>query len=160
MPSPAQQALEIFQKQIGQEDPPSDWHAVGQAQINLFADATGDHQFIHVDPERAKQTPFGTTIAHGFLTLSLLPFLQSKLPPSAPEAYQGVVMGINYGLNKVRFPAPVKVDSKVRARRELVAAEAPNPSTLQLTHKVTIEIDGEAKPACVAETLTRLVYGG
>ena len=155
----AEKALEIFSVQIGSEDPPSDWHPVDQAQINLFADATGDHQFIHVDPERAKETPFGTTIAHGFLTLSLLPFLQSKLAPTSPEAYQGVVMGINYGLNKVRFPAPVKVDSRVRIRRELVGAELANPSTIQLTHKATIEIDGQTKPGCVAETLTRLVYG-
>jgi acyl dehydratase len=154
----AERAIEMFQKQIGQEDAPSEWHAVDQAQINLFADATGDHQFIHVDPERAKSTPFGTTIAHGFLTLSLLPFLQSKMTPSAPQAYQGVAMGINYGLNKVRFPSPVKVGSRVRARRELQGADLVNPSTILLTHKVTIDIDGEAKPACVAESLTRLVY--
>ena len=158
MPTNAEQALALFQKQIGQEDAPSDWHAVDQAQINLFADATGDHQFIHVDPERAKQTPFGTTIAHGFLTLSLLPFLQSKMQPGDPAAFAGLAMGINYGLNKVRFPSPVKVDSKVRARRELVSAELANPSTIQQTHKVTIEIEGEAKPACVAESVTRLVY--
>jgi acyl dehydratase len=158
MSTHAEQGLALFQKQIGQEEPPSEWHAVDQAQINLFADATGDHQFIHVDPERAKQTPFGTTIAHGFLTLALLPFLQSKLQPVAPEAFAGLAMGINYGLNKVRFPAPVKVDSRVRARRELIAAELMNPNTIQQTHKVTIEIEGEAKPACVAEALTRLVY--
>ncbi len=159
MASNAEKAVEIFNKQVGKEDAPSDWHQVGQTQINLFADATGDHQFIHVDPERAKQTPFGTTIAHGFLTLSLLPFLQSKLAPSSPEAYRGVAMGINYGLNKVRFPAPVRVDARVRARRELVAVDLVNPSTILLTHKVTIDIDGEPKPACVAEALTRLVYG-
>ncbi len=158
MSTHAEQGLALFQKQIGQEEPPSEWHAVDQAQINLFADATGDHQFIHVDPERAKQTPFGTTIAHGFLTLALLPFLQSKLQPVAPEAFAGLAMGINYGLNKVRFPAPVKVDSRVRARRELISAELMNPNTIQQTHKVTIEIEGEAKPACVAEALTRLVY--
>ncbi len=158
MASDTEKALETFQKQIGQEEPAGGWHQVDQSQINLFADATGDHQFIHVDPERAKQTPFGTTIAHGFLTLSLLPFLQAKMTPASPEAYQGVSMGINYGLNKVRFPAPVKVDSRVRARRELVGAELVNPSTIQLAQKVTVDIEGEAKPACVAEFLTRLVY--
>ena len=159
MASNAERAYELFQKQVGVEDPPSDWHKVDQAQINLFADATGDHQFIHVDPERAKQTPFGTTIAHGFLTLSLLPFLQSKMAPQSPEAYQGLAMGVNYGLNKVRFPAPVPVDSKVRAKRELVSVDLVNPSTLQTVHKVTIEVEGQPKPACVAESLTRLVYG-
>ncbi len=158
MSTHAEQGLALFQKQIGQDEPPSEWHAVDQAQNNLFADATGDHQFIHVDPERAKQTPFGSTIAPGFLTLALLPFLQSKLQPVAPEAFAGLAMGINYGLNKVRFPAPVKVDSRVRARRELISAELMNPNTIQQTHKVTIEIEGEAKPACVAEALTRLVY--
>jgi acyl dehydratase len=154
----AEKAIEMFQKQIGQEDAPSEWHAVDQVQINLFADATGDHQFIHVDPERAKSTPFGTTIAHGFLTLSLLPFLQSKMAPSAPQAYQGVAMGINYGLNKVRFPSPVKVDSKVRARRSLVEAELKGGNTVQLTQKVTVDIEGETKPGCVAEFVTRLIY--
>ncbi len=156
--SPAERAVEILQKQVEKEQAPGAWHQVDQAQINLFADATGDHQFIHVDPERAKQTPFGTTIAHGFLTLSLLPFLQSKMQPVAPEAYQGLAMGINYGLNRVRFPFPVKVDSKVRALRELLSAELVNPKTVQLTEKVTIEIDGEKRPGCVAEFLTRLVY--
>ena len=155
------EAVQIFGKRIGEADEPGQWHKVDQAQINLFADATGDHQFIHTDPERAAQpSPYKVTIAHGFLTLSLLPMLQASVPNASPEAYQGVVMGINYGLNRVRFPAPVKVDSKVRARRELIATDSANPSTLQLTHKVTIEIDGEAKPACVAESLTRLVYGG
>ena len=141
------------------EDPPSDWHQVDQAQINLFADATGDHQFIHIDPERAKQTPFGSTVAHGFLTLSLLPFLTAKIPPQTPEAYQGLMMGVNYGLNRVRFPSPVKVDSKVRARRSLASVEIKGGNTVQLTHKITIDIDGEDKPACVAEFVTRLVYG-
>jgi len=154
----AEKALEMFQKQVGQEDPAGDWHQVDQAQINLFADATGDHQFIHIDPERAKQTPFGTTIAHGFLTLSLLPFLQSKIPPATPEAYAGLAMGVNYGLNKVRFPSPVKVDSRVRARRSLVEAELKGGNTVQLTQKVTVDIEGETKPGCVAEFVTRLVY--
>jgi acyl dehydratase len=159
MTTKAQDALELFQKRIGQEDGVSEWHTVKQDQINLFADATGDHQFIHVDPERsAKPSPYKKTVAHGFLTLSLIPFLGGKIPPSDPKAYEGVFMGVNYGLDKVRFPAPVIVDSRVRARRELVAAELKGDSVIQLKQKVTIEVDGEDKPACVAETLSRLMY--
>lgn len=156
--SNAERAAEIFSKTIGQEETPGEWHSVGQDQINLFADATGDHQFIHVDPERAKQTPFGTTVAHGFLTLSLLPFLQATIPAADPAGYQGLAMGVNYGLNKVRFPNPVKVDSKVRARRTLASVDLVGPNAIQLTQNVTVEIEGETKPACVAEFLTRLMY--
>ena len=152
--------IEALQKKVSEEFGPwSEPIEVTQEMINQFADLTGDHQWIHVDVERAKrESPFGAPVAHGFLTLSLLPFLQSKMQPGDPAAFAGLAMGINYGLNKVRFPSPVKVDSKVRARRELVSAELANPSTIQQTHKVTIEIEGEAKPACVAESLTRLVY--
>ena len=157
--SHADRALERFQKQLGAEEGPSEWHTVDQGQINAFADTTLDHQFIHIDLERAKkETPFGTTIAHGFLTLSMLPHLQEKLAPADPTVYEGLAMGINYGLDKVRFPNPVRVDSRIRARRELVSADLVAPNTLQLKQKVTIEIDGEPKPACVAEALTRLVY--
>lgn len=156
--SKADDARAVLSDYIGKEEGVGDWHRVDQDQINQFADATGDHQFIHVDPEAASKTPFGTTIAHGFLTLSLLPYLGSKIPPVAPKAYEGLVMGINYGLDKVRFPAPVKVDSRVRARRELMDAEVKAPNTLQLKQKMTIEIEGESKPACVAEFLTRLIY--
>jgi acyl dehydratase len=156
MASNAESALERFKKQIGKVDGPSKEHKVEQAQINLFADATGDHQFIHIDPEKsAKLSPYKVTIAHGFLTL---PFLQSSIPPADPEAYQGLVMGVNYGLDKVRFPAPVKVNSSVRAIRETVAAELVAPNTIQLKQKVTVEIVGESKPGCVAEFLTRLIY--
>jgi acyl dehydratase len=159
MASNAEAGLEIFNKHVGSEEGVSDWHAVDQAQINLFADATGDHQFIHVDPERAaKLSPYKVTIAHGFLTLSLIPFLGSKIPPVDAQAYSGVVMGVNYGLDRVRFPAPVKVDSRVRARRELISADLVAPNTIQLKQKVTIEIEGEGKPGCVAESLTRLIY--
>ena len=158
MASHAERAVELFGAQVGHEDTPSEWQQVDQARIDQFADATGDHQFIHVDPERARQTPFGTTIAHGFLTLSLLPALQAKMRPASAEAYEGLAMGINYGLNRVRFPAPVKVDSRIRARRELLSADLVNPNTVQLTHKVTIDIEREDKPACVVESLTRLVY--
>ncbi len=159
MANKAEAALELFKKRVGQEDGASEWHTVSQDQINLFADATGDHQFIHVDPEKsAKLSPYKVTVAHGFLTLSLLPFLQGTIPQSDPKAYDGVYMGVNYGLDKVRFPAPVKVDSRVRARRELVGAELKSESVIQLKQKVTIEVEGEDKPACVAESLSRLMY--
>ena len=154
------EAVQIFGKRIGEADEPGQWHKVDQAQINLFADATGDHQFIHTDPERAAQlSPYNVTIAHGFLTLSLLPMLQASVPNASPEAYQGVVMGVNYGLDRVRFPAPVKVASEVRALRELVSADVVAPNTIQLKQKVSVEIKGEPKPACVAEFLSRLIYG-
>ncbi len=154
----AEQAVEIFKKTLGTEETPGEWHTVDQDQINRFADATGDHQFIHVDPERAAQTPFGTTVAHGFLTLSLLPFLQASIPAADPAGYQGLAMGVNYGLNKVRFPNPVKVDSRVRARRTLSSVDLVGPNAVQLTQKVIVEIEGETKPACAAEFLTRLMY--
>jgi len=159
MGSNAENALAAFQKSIGQEVGPGEWLAIDQGQVDSFADCTHDHQFIHVDPERAAKTPFGGTIAHGFLTLSLLPKLQAGLP-NEPGAYQGLVMAVNYGLDKVRFPSPVRVGKRVRARRELVGAElVAGGSAVQLKQKVTIEIEGEDKPACVAEALTRLIYG-
>ncbi len=157
--SKAEEALAIFQKHLGTEEGVGQWHTVTQEQINLFADATGDHQFIHVDPEKAaKLSPYKVTIAHGFLTLSLIVHLGRSIPPVDPKAYEGVVMGINYGLDRVRFPAPVKVNSRIRARRELLGAELKGPGTIQLKQRVTVEIEGEEKPGCVAETLTRLVY--
>ncbi|MEN8181906.1 MAG: MaoC family dehydratase [Myxococcota bacterium] len=159
MASNAEKAHAIFQKHLGEEEGVGEWHSVDQAQINAFADATLDHQFIHVDPEKAaKLSPYKVTIAHGFLTLSMVVHLGKTVAPIAPEAYQGIVMGVNYGLDKVRFPAPVPVDSKIRARRRLVAADLKAPNTIQLKQEVSIEVDGGSKPACVAETLTRLVY--
>jgi acyl dehydratase len=132
----------------------SDWHSVDQARINQFADATGDHQWIHVDPERARQfSPFGTTIAHGYLTLSLIPWLMSEV-----VGYEGVKMGVNYGCNKVRFPAPVPVDSRVRAGAELVECEDVGGGALQLVTRVTISVDGQEKPSCVAETVSRVYF--
>ena len=159
MSTNAEKALAVLQKFIGKEDTPSDWHTVDQPQINLFADATLDRQFIHVDPDlAAKVSPYKTTVAHGFLTLSLVPYLNSSIKPADPAIYDGIMMGINYGLDKVRFPSPVKVNSRVRAKRELISAELVSPNTLQLKQKVTVEIDGEPKPGCVAETLSRLIY--
>jgi acyl dehydratase len=157
--SHASQALALFQKHVGSEEGVSDWLQVEQSRINEFADATLDHQFIHIDPEKsAKLSPYKVTIAHGFLTLSLIPHLGSKIPPIDPKAYEGLVMGVNYGLDKVRFPSPVPVDSKIRARRSLAAVEQKAPNALQIKQVVTIEIDGSPKPACVAETLSRLIY--
>ena len=159
MASKAEQAQAIFQGFVGKEEGAGEWFVIDQARINQFADATLDHQFIHIDPVKAAQlSPYKVTIAHGFLTLSMIVHLGQSVPPIAPAAYQGVLMGVNYGLDKVRFPSPVKVGSKVRARRELVAADLVAPNTVQLKQRVTVDIDGEAKPACVAETLTRLIY--
>ncbi|MEV0293774.1 MaoC family dehydratase [Nocardia sp. NPDC050710] len=129
----------------------SEWHTITQEQVNTFADATGDHQWIHVDPERAAHGPFGTTIAHGYLTLSLLPMLVAHV-----YRVDGLKMGINYGCNKVRFPAAVPVGSRVRAGVELVALE-PIAAGTQVIARVIIEIEGGSKPACVAEPLSVLV---
>ena len=135
---------------IGQEVATSDWITITQQQINLFAEATGDHQWIHVDPEKAAAGPFGGTIAHGFLTLSLIP----KFFESSFEILDSR-MGVNYGLNKVRFMAPVPVGSRLRARMKLLAAEPIEQSGLQMTWEVTVEREGSAKPVCVAESLLR-----
>lgn len=135
---------------IGQEVAVTDWIDVTQAQIDLFAQATGDHQWIHTDPARAAAGPFGTTIAHGFLTLSLLP----RFMEAAFEV-EGTKMGVNYGLNRVRFPAPVPSGSRLRARLALTAAEAVQPDGMQMTWEVTVEREGGDKPVCVAEALVR-----
>lgn len=137
---------------VGQETGVSDWVEIDQNRINTFAEATGDHQWIHVDVERAKkEMPGGKTIAHGFLTLSLIPLLgQQTLKVT------GVSRGINYGCNKVRFTNMVPVGSKVRARQKLLNVEE-RAGGLQMVNEITIEIDGQKRPACVAETLT-LIY--
>ncbi|HKA13598.1 MAG TPA: MaoC family dehydratase, partial [Myxococcota bacterium] len=150
----AASALELWNKHVGSEEGVGEWFQVDQSRINAFAEATLDHQFIHVDPEKsAKLSPYKVTVAHGFLTLSLVPHLVGKIPPIEPAAYQGVVMGINYGLDKVRFPSPVKVGSRIRSRRALAEVEATGRNSIQLKHVVTIEVEGESKPACIAETL-------
>jgi acyl dehydratase len=129
----------------------SDWHTVTQEQIDAFAEATGDHQWIHVDAEQAAKGPFGTTIAHGYLTLSLLPVLTKDI-----YRVDGLTMGINYGSNKIRFPSVVKVGSRIRAGVELVDVLEAKLGR-QVVNRVTVEIEGEAKPAMVAETLVLLV---
>ncbi len=159
MATNAEKAVEIFKQHVGKAEEPGAWFLVDQVRINQFADCTLDHQFIHVDPERAAQlSPYKVTIAHGFLTLSLLTHLSASVKASYNEAYSGIMMGVNYGFEKVRFVAPVKVNSKIRMRREIASVELKNPSTLHLTHKCTVEIEGEDKPACVAEWITRLIY--
>ena len=135
---------------LGQEVGVSDWIEIDQDRINKFADATGDHQYIHIDPERAAQTPFGTTIAHGFLTLSLMSMFKEK---DGGIKLENSVMGINYGLDKVRFINPVKVGSKIRARFQLVSCDEKKPNHYLIKHNVTIEIEGEDKPALIAEWL-------
>ncbi|MFC3684232.1 MaoC family dehydratase [Hydrogenophaga luteola] len=135
---------------VGQEVAISDWVTVTQEQVNRFADATGDHQWIHVDVERARAGPFGAPIAHGFLTLSLLPVFFD----SAFEIKQGG-MGVNYGLNKVRFTSPVPVGSRLRARMTLLSAAPIEGNGLQMAWSVAIEREGAEKPVCVAEALVR-----
>jgi acyl dehydratase len=141
---------------IGKEVGVTDWVEIDQDRINKFADATGDHQYIHIDPERAAQTPFGTTIAHGFLTLSMIPMLSAE---NGGLKLENAVMGINYGLDKVRFINPVKVGSKIRGRFTLTGVEEKKPNHFLLKHTVTIEIEGEEKPALIAESLGMTVIG-
>jgi acyl dehydratase len=144
------QSLQEFPALVGQEVAVSDWLTITQEQVNLFARATGDHQWIHVDVERAKSGPFGAPIAHGFLTLSLLPrFFETTMEIVESR------MGVNYGLNRVRFMAPVPVGSRLRARMKLLACEPIANGGVQMTWEVTIEREGEAKPVCVAESIAR-----
>lgn len=146
-------SLAALRERVGQDLATSDWVTITQERINLFAQATGDHQWIHVDPVRAAAGPFGTTIAHGFLTLSLLPELAEKA-----LKIDDVVMGINYGLNKVRFPAPVPVDSRLRGHIRLLSWE-PLDGGAQLVMQITIEREGSDKPVCVAEAVSRRFTG-
>ena len=139
-----------YRAKVGTEVGVSDWIVVDQAKINAFAECTGDHQFIHVNPEMAKQTPFGTTIAHGYLTLSLL----SVMAYGAMPGIEGTKMGVNYGLNKVRFMAPVKSGRQVRGRFHLVDVTQRPDGAWQSTVNVTVEIEGETKPALAAEWIT------
>ena len=134
---------------VGSELGPTDWLEIDQTRINLFADATGDHQWIHVDPERAKDGPFGATIAHGYLTLSLA----NLFLPQLMEVHN-VSMGVNYGCEKVRFPAPVPVGSRVRGRGEILTAEEMKGG-VQVVVRVTVEVEGADRPGCVVDTISR-----
>ncbi len=157
--SQIESALETLKSRIGGEQPPGDWVEMTQEMVNKFADATGDHQWIHVDVERAKNGPFGGPIAHGQLTLSILGILGRRAEP-APETdtrIEGQKMTINYGFNKVRFPSPVPVGAMIRATRVLRTAEIKGGMIETMT-EVTVEVQGQEKPACVAESLSRIVF--
>jgi acyl dehydratase len=144
------QTLKELAACAGQDIATSDWITITQEQVNQFAEATGDHQWIHVDVEKARKGPFGGPIAHGFLTLSLLPrFFESTI-----EVVESA-MGVNYGLNKVRFIAPVPVGSKLRARMKLLSAEPIDNNGYQMTWEITVEREGASKPVCIAESLSR-----
>ena len=148
-----QDVLESLQEKVGTEIGVSKWHEITQERVNAFAEATDDHQFIHVNPELAAQTPFGGTIAHGFLTLSLSVVMGAEVDLDVGNP----LMGVNYGLDKVRFPAPVPVGSRIRAH--VVLDEVSEvPGGLHMKQTFTIEIEGEDKPAMVAERLSRLYY--
>ena len=150
--------VEEITGKLGQETNLSDWLNVDQSMINGFAEATKDHQWIHVDVERsAKDSPFGVTVAHGFLTLSLIPYLNGMVDATKP-AYPGIKLAVNYGLNRVRFPNPVAAGSKVRSRSKLAQVDKINEECIQVVQEVTIEIDGQEKPACVAETVSRYYF--
>jgi len=158
MPTNAEDAYEALRAQEGHDEGAGTWFLVDQPLIDAFADVTHDHQFIHVDPVQAAQlSPWKVTIAHGFLTLSLLSHLSSSIPNTMPPL-NGLVMGINYGFDRVRFVNPVKVDSHIRARSVLSRVELKEPTAVHLTKTVTVEIDGETKPALVADWITRLVF--
>jgi acyl dehydratase len=159
MSEKAAKAFALFQEVEGKESATGDWMEIDQDIVNQFADVTHDHQFIHVDPERAKATPFGGPIAHGFLTLSLLTHLAASAKPENPNParFDGVIMGVNYGFEKVRFISPVKVGARIRVHALLSKVELKG-NAVQQTQTMTVEIEGEEKPALVADWLTRAVY--
>ena len=153
-----QRLLEELRGRIGEDVHVSDWYTVTQQRIQAFADATGDHQWIHVDVERAaRESPWRTTIAHGYLTLSLFPMLRGLAADGRPP-YPGVRQGINYGLDRLRFPNAVRAGSRIRARCTLLGVEEI-PGGLQVMERYTAEIEGEGKPACVADAIFRLYFG-
>ncbi|MDE3076387.1 MAG: MaoC family dehydratase [Chloroflexota bacterium] len=148
-------AIEDLKSRIGVVSEPGEWYLMTQEAVNAFADATGDHQWIHVDPERAKNGPFGGTIAHGFFTLSLVLQLQ-RGREEGPRLKIPVKMGVNYGLNRVRFPSPVPVGKRIRARSKLLSAEEVQPNVIQQVTEISVEVEGQDKPACVAEMVSRM----
>jgi acyl dehydratase len=159
MSSKAEAAYELYKSAVGESEGSGEWFEITQDRINAFADVTIDHQFIHVDPEKAAQlSPWKVPIAHGFLTLSLLTHLSGSIK-TPPERFDGIVMGVNYGFDKVRFINPVKVGSKIRASAVLASVDLKDANNLQVIRTITVEIEGESKPALVADWVTRLVYG-
>ncbi len=157
MPTNAENAFELFSAALGQSEGTGEWFEVTQDQVNQFADVTLDHQFIHIDPEAAKATPFGGTIAHGFLTLSMLVHLGASIPQD-PARFAGVLMGVNYGFDKVRFVSPVPVGSRIRASSELVDVQLKDANNLQVTRRFAVEVEGSERPAVVADWITRMTY--
>ena len=157
MATAGEAAFEVLEAKQGTEEGVGEWFEVTQERVNDFADATLDHQFIHVDPERAAQTPFGGTIAHGFLTLSLLVHLDGTIPKDRTNV-AGAVMGLNYGLDRVRFLSPVPVGSRIRARAEVTSVTLRDPNTIDQKRTMTVELEGSEKPACVAEWITRIIF--
>lgn len=158
MSEASEKAFALFTAAIGETEGTGEWFEVTQTDIDTFADVTHDHQFIHVDPEAcATMSPWGVPIAHGFLTLSMLAHLSASIPMD-PTRLQGIVMGVNYGFDKVRFVNPVKVGSRIRVTSVIGAAELKGDQ-VQVTRNMTVEIEGQEKPALVADWLTRLVYG-
>jgi acyl dehydratase len=152
-------AYAALQSSLGNAAGEGEWFLVDQERINAFAEVTEDRQFIHIDAEAcAQMSPWGVPIAHGFLTLSLLTHLLGSVPQD-PKMLEGILMGVNYGFEKVRFVNPVKVGSKVRASSAVTAVDQKDPNTVHVTRTVTVQIEGETKPALVAEWVTRLVYG-
>jgi len=153
----ATKAFDAYTAAIGQTEGTGEWFEVTQDTVNQFADITHDHQFIHVDPEAAAATPFGGTIAHGFLTLSMLTHLCASIPQDMSR-FEGILMGVNYGFDKVRFVNPVRVGSKIRATAVLSNA-TQKANNVFVTKTITVEIDGVDRPAVVAEWITMLSYG-
>ncbi len=141
---------EELKASLGRELGPGPWFELDQSRLDGFADVTEDHQWIHVDPERAASGPYGTTVAHGFLTLSLVPYLINGL-----RRVEGVQMGINYGLEKVRFPAAVRVGSRIRGRATMIELTELGEGAVQMVTRATLEIEGSEKPACVADLVSR-----
>ncbi len=158
MPTNAETAFASYEAAKGTTEGTGEWFEITQEMVNQFAEITHDHQFIHVDPEAAKATPFGGTIAHGFLTLSMLTHLCGSIPQDTSR-FAGILMGVNYGFDKVRFVSPVKVGSRIRATSVLSGVELKDPNNLQTTKTITVEIEGADRPACVAAWITRLTYG-
>lgn len=156
MATALENAAETLSARIDQPSAPTDWFEMTQERINTFADATLDHQWIHIDPERAKAGPFGAPIAHGQLTMSLMSFLPGGEGVGLPQL-EGMKMGVNYGWNRVRFMSPVAVGNRIRTVGKIKSVE-PKGEMLEVVNELTVEIDGQDKPACVAESVLRIVF--
>ncbi|MCW8193224.1 MaoC family dehydratase [Proteobacteria bacterium 005FR1] len=146
-------SAEELERAVGKPLGVTEWLTIDQSRIDMFADATGDHQWIHVDPERAKNGPFGSTIAHGYLTLSLVNFFLPQL-----MQVENLLMGVNYGSDRLRFPAPVKVESRVRGAGEITSAERLPNGSVQVVVRIAVEIEGSDRPGCVVDTISRYTF--